>query len=438
MAFDALPEPGTRRSLGDAHGSVAVVGGRLRRMAAFLGPGYLVATGYMDPGNWATALAGGSKFGTALLFVAVFSSLMAILLQALSARLAVATGMDLAQVCASIFPRPVAIGLWLIAEAAIIATDLAEVIGTAIGLQLLFGIPLVWGVLLTALDVFLVLALQHLGFRKIEAFVVGLLIIIALAFGGQLVLAQPQIAEIADGLIPRVELLTDPEMLYIALGILGATVMPHNLYLHSGLILTRQIGPEFAQKEEAIHFATLDSTVALTFALVINGSILILAAAAFHARGHNDVVELGQAYQLLAPLLGTAVAANLFGIALLACGLNSTVTATLAGQIVMEGFVNLRLNPVARRVVTRCIALLPAAVVTIIAGEAYTARLLILSQVVLSLALPFAVVPLVWFTASSRMLGNLVAPLWQTTFAVLVAVFIIALNLKLLADVISG
>ena len=438
MAFDALPGSGMRRTLGESHGSVEVTGGRLRRMAAFLGPGYLVATGYMDPGNWATALAAGSKFGTALLFIAVLSSLMAILLQALSARLAVATGKDLAQVCSERFPRPVAIALWLIAEAAIIATDLAEVIGTAIGLQLLFGIPLVWGVLLTAFDVFLVLALQHLGFRKIEAFVFGLLIIIAVAFGGQLVLAQPQIAAIADGLIPRFELLTDPEMLYIALGILGATVMPHNLYLHSGVVLTRQIGPDIAQKEEAIRFATLDSTIALSFALVINGSILILAAAAFHVRGHSEVAELQQAYELLAPLLGTAVAAHLFGIALLACGLNSTITATLAGQIVMEGFVHLRMSPVARRIVTRSIALLPAAAVTILAGEAYTARLLILSQVILSLALPFAVVPLVWFTASSRILGTLVAPIWQTTFAVFVSLIIILLNMKLLFDVVSG
>ena len=438
--FETLKNPpgGSGPSLGEAYGSVRVDGSRARRFMAFLGPGYLVATGYMDPGNWATALAGGSKFGTALLFIAVLSSLMAILLQALSARLAVATGRDLAQTCRARFPKAVAFILWLIAEAAIIATDLAEVIGTAIGLQLLFGLPLAWGVLLTALDVFLVLALQHLGFRKIEAFVVALLIVIAIAFTGQLILAQPQIAAIMGGLVPRAELLTNPEMLYLALGILGATVMPHNLYLHSGVVLTRQIGPTLPEKREAIRFATIDSTIALAFALLINGSILILAAAAFHARGHNDVAELQQAHQLLAPLLGTALAAHLFGIALLACGLNSTVTATLAGQIVMEGFINIRLSPVARRLVTRGIALVPAAVVTIVAGEAYTGKLLIMSQVVLSLALPFAVIPLVWFTASRKMLGDLVAARWQTALATLIAAVIVALNCKLLFDVITG
>jgi manganese transport protein len=438
MAFETVRGTKPYRSLGEAHGSVPVGGSQLRRLMAFFGPGYLVATGYMDPGNWATALAGGSKFGTALLFVAVLSSLMAILLQALSARLAVATGLDLAQACAARFPRAASVALWLIAEAAIIATDLAEVIGTAIGLQLLFGLPLVWGVLLTALDVFLVLALQRLGFRKLEAFVITLLIVIALAFGGQLLLAHPSIAAIAGGLVPRASLFTDPEMLYLALGILGATVMPHNLYLHSGVVLTRQIGPSMPEKKEAIRFATLDSTVALSFALIINGSILILAAAAFHARGHTDVAELQQAHELLAPLLGTVLAAHLFGIALLACGLNSTVTATLAGQIVMEGFIHLRMSMVARRIVTRCIALVPAAAVTILAGDAYTGRLLIFSQVVLSLALPFAVVPLVWFTASRQMLGDLVAARWQTGLAGLVALIIVGLNLKLIIDAVLG
>ena len=437
MGVSAL-QADQRLSLPESHGTVHVGGTKLRRFAAFLGPGYLVATGYMDPGNWATALAGGSKFGTALLFIAVLSSLMAILLQALSARLAVATGMDLAQACRARFPRPVTFGLWLIAEAAIIATDLAEVIGTAIGLQLLFGLPLFWGVLLTALDVFLVLALQNLGFRKVEAFVFALLIVIAMAFAGQLILAKPEIAAILNGLIPRAELVTNPEMLYLALGILGATVMPHNLYLHSGVVLTRKLGPELADKREAIRFATLDSTIALTFALLINGSILLLAAAAFNAIGRTDVAELQQAHELLAPMLGTAMAAHLFGIALLACGLNSTVTATLAGQIVMEGFVHLKMKPIHRRLVTRGIALIPAAGVTIIAGEAYTGKLLIMSQVILSLALPFAVVPLVWFTASRKMLGELVAAKWQTALAILIAGVIISLNIKLLVDVIRG
>lgn len=438
-ALHGLPRRDDLRvSLPESHASVEVAGSKFRRFLAFLGPGYLVATGYMDPGNWATALAGGSKFGAALLFVAVLSSLMAILLQALSARLAIATGMDLAQACRARFPRAVTFVLWLIAEAAIIATDLAEVIGTAIGLKLLFGIPLVWGVPLTALDVFLVLALQNLGFRKLEAFVIALLLVIAFAFTGQLILAQPEIAAVLGGLVPRGEIISNPDMLYLALGILGATVMPHNLYLHSGIVLTRKIGTDIQSKREAIRFATIDSTIALTFALMVNGSILILAAAAFHARGEYNVDELEQAHKLLTPLLGTVLAANLFGIALLACGLNSTVTATLAGQIVMEGFIHLRMKPVWRRLVTRGLALIPAAGVTLIAGEAYTGKLLILSQVALSLALPFAVVPLVWFTASRQMLGDLAAAKWQTALAALIAAIIIALNLKLIFDALAG
>jgi len=429
---------GMRPSLPESHGSVAVSGSTIRRFMAFLGPGYLVATGYMDPGNWATALAGGSQFGTALLFIAVLSSLMAIVLQALSARLAIGTGMDLAQTCRQRFPRSVSFVLWLIAEAAIVATDLAEVIGTAIGLQLLFGIPLAIGVILTALDVFLVLALQNLGFRKLEAFVIALLIVIALAFAGQLILAQPSMAAIAKGLIPTVDIATNPEMLYIALGILGATVMPHNLYLHSGVVLTRQIGPTVPEKREAIKFAVWDSTIALAFALLINGSILILAAATFYTRGHHEVAELQDAHRLITPLLGTVLAAHLFGIALLACGLNSTVTATLAGQIVMEGFIQFKVSPVVRRLITRGLALIPAAFVTIWAGEALTGKLLVLSQVILSLALPFAVIPLVWFTASRRMLGDLVAPRALSFVAFAIAALIVALNLNLLFDAVTG
>ncbi|MDB5532980.1 MAG: Mn2+/Fe2+ transporter, family [Hyphomicrobiales bacterium] len=427
-----------RPSLSESHASVVVSGSTLRRFLAFVGPGYLVATGYMDPGNWATAIAGGSKFGMALLFVAVLSSVMAIILQALSARLAIGTGLDLAQACRRRFPRSMSFVLWIIAEAAIVATDLAEVIGTAIGLQLLFGIPMAIGVLITALDVFLVLALQNLGFRKLEAFVVALLIVIALAFAGQLILAEPSIAAIAKGLIPTSDLATNPEMLYIALGILGATVMPHNLYLHSGVVLTRQIGPTTPQKREAIRFAVWDSTIALCFALIINGSILILAGAAFYAKGQTEVAELQDAHRLIAPMLGTALAAHLFGIALLACGMNSTVTATLAGQIVMEGFVDIRVSPVMRRLITRGLALIPAAGVTIWAGEALTGKLLVMSQVALSLALPFAVVPLVWFTASRKMLGELVAPRALSAAAVLIAILIIGLNVKLLADAVMG
>ena len=425
-------------SLGDSFRSVAVRGAPARRFMAFLGPGYLVATGYMDPGNWATALAGGSKFGTALLFVAVISSLMAILLQSLSARLALATGRDLAQLCRDVLPRPVAWVLWLIAETAIIATDLAEVIGAAIGLELLFGIPLMFGVVLTALDVFLVLALQRLGFRWLEAFVGALLIVIAVAFAGQLVLARPEFAEIARGLSPTRELFTNNDMLYIALGILGATVMPHNLYLHSGAVLTRDVGPTIADKREAIGFATIDSTIALAFALVINGSILVLAAAVFHANGEHHVAELQEAHRLIAPLLGSVMAAHLFGVALLACGLNSTVTATLAGQIVMEGFVKMRLSPVARRLFTRLFAIGPAILVIFLAGEQATGRLLVASQVVLSFALPFAVVPLVWMTGSRALMGELRAPRWVTALAALVALAIIALNVKFLWDAAAG
>jgi manganese transport protein len=428
--------PDQRPSLEGSHASVAVTGGTLRRFAAFLGPGYLVATGYMDPGNWATALSGGSKFGPALLCVVVLSSLMAIVLQALSARLAVATGQDLAQVCRARFPRAVSFGLWLVAEVSIAATDLAEVIGTAIGLQLLFGLPLIFGVLLTALDVFLVLAIQSLGFRKLEAFVIALLIVIAVSFAGQLALAQPDVRELARGLIPTVELARNPEMLYVALGILGATVMPHNLYLHSGVVLTRRIGPSLPERREAIRFAVWDSTIALGFALLINGSILVLAAATFHAHGETQVIELQEAYRLIGPLLGATLAAHLFGVALLACGLNSTVTATLAGQIVMEGFLRLKLRPAARRALTRGFALAPALAATIIGGEAATGRLLVFSQVVLSLGLPFAMIPLVGFTCSRRIMGPLRAPRALSAVAVAIAAVIVALNVKLVVDAI--
>jgi manganese transport protein len=405
-----------------------------RKAIAFLGPGYLVAVGYMDPGNWATALAGGSRFGYILLFVALLSNIMAIILQALTARLAVGSGRDLAQACRDAFPKPVAIGLWIMAETAIIATDLAEVIGTAIGLYLLFGIPLQVGVILTAVDVFLVLYLQTKGFRWIEAFVIVLLGVIALSFLGQIVMAKPDWGAVFSGFAPRLEILTNPDMLYLALGILGATVMPHNLYLHSGIVQTRAYGETLPEKRSAIRWATADSTIALMFALSINASILILAAAAFHNTGVGVVEELDQAHSLLSPLLGSALAPVLFGIALLACGLNSTVTATMAGQIVMEGFLRWRVMPWVRRLITRGVAIIPAAAVTFAAGEAGTAKLLIFSQVILSLQLPFAVVPLVMFTADRRKMGELVAPHWLTAIAVLIAIVIILLNLKLIYD----
>jgi manganese transport protein len=405
-----------------------------RRFLAFLGPGYLVAVGYMDPGNWATSLAGGSKFGYALLFVALLSNIMAIILQSLAARLAVGTGRDLAQACRDAFPPWVAKPLWVLAEGAIIATDLAEVIGTAIGLNLIFGIPLEIGILITGLDAFLVLYLQNRGFRRVEALIVVLLGVIAVCFAVQLAMADPDWGGVIRGFAPTTNLVTNPDMLYLALGIIGATVMPHNLYLHSGIVQTRAFGDTLPEKREALKFATIDSTVALMFALTINASILILAAAAFHGPGRPHVEELGEAHSLLAPLLGSALAPTLFGIALVACGLNSTVTATMAGQIVMEGFINLRVPPWFRRLITRAIAIVPAIVVTLWFGEGQTAKLLILSQVILSLQLPFAVVPLVMFTADRKELGALAAPRWLTLVASVVALLIIALNIKLISD----
>ena len=405
-----------------------------RKLLTFMGPGYLVAVGYMDPGNWATSLAGGAQFGYTLLAVALLSNIMAILLQALCARLAVATGRDLAQACRDAYPRWMAFPLWVLAELAIIATDLAEVIGTAIGLNLLFGIPLELGVLITALDVFLILWLQTKGFRKIEAFIIAMTGVIFASFAIQIALEDPVWSEVIKGFAPTTDIVTNPNMLYLALGIIGATVMPHNLYLHSGIVQTRAYGSSLGEKREAIKYATIDSTLALMFALTINAAILILAAATFHKSGQTDVAELGRAHELLAPLVGSSIAPSLFAVALLACGMNSTVTATMAGQIVMEGFIQIRLAAWARRLVTRGIAILPAILVTLIYGEGYTGKLLILSQVVLSLQLPFAIVPLVHITASRTKMGALVAPRWLTALAGLIALTIISLNFKLLYD----
>ncbi len=423
-------------SLSDVHRTVSVKkdSSRLRRALAFFGPGYLVAVGYMDPGNWATSLAGGSRFGYTLLVVALVSNIMAIVLQSLCARLAVASGRDLAQACRDAFPRPVAYGLWFLAEIAIIATDIAEVIGTAIGLNLIFGIPLELGVIFTALDVFLILYLQRLGFRWLEAFVIALLGIIAVCFAVQIALADPDWGGVLRGFAPTTEIITNPDMLYLALGILGATVMPHNLYLHSGIVQTRAYGETLEERREALRFATLDSTVALMFALLVNASILILAAAAFNGTGRTGIAELGEAHSLLAPLLGMAIAPTLFGIALLCCGINSTVTATLAGQIVMEGFLHIQLAPWLRRLITRGIAIVPAAGVTLLYGDSGTAQLLILTQVVLSLQLSFAVFPLVMFTADRRKMGELVAPMWLIGLAGLIAVVIAGLNVKMIID----
>jgi manganese transport protein len=435
----AWRQSGNLPSLPEVNRSVAVRSGSVwRRATAFLGPGYLVAVGYMDPGNWATSIAGGSKYGYALLSVALISNIMAIILQSLCARLAVATGRDLAQACRDAYPRPAAWGLWLLAELAICATDLAEVIGTAIGLNLLFGIPLEIGVIITALDVFLILYLQNLGFRWVEAFIITLLGVIAVCFGIQIAMADPDWAGVIAGFAPTTEIVTNPDMLYLALGILGATVMPHNLYLHSGIVQTRAYGDTPKERHEALRFATLDSTIALMFALTINASLLILAAAAFHHTGRTEIAELGEAHTLLHGILGTAIAPMLFGLSLLCCGLNSTVTATMAGQIVMEGFINFRISPWLRRLITRGIAIVPAAGVTIAYGESGTAKLLILSQVVLSLQLPFAVIPLVTLTASKAKMGDLVTPRWLTAIAGLVAMVIVGLNLKLLVDFVAG
>ena len=427
-------------SLSEVFRSIAIPKGGtpFRRFLAFIGPGYLVAVGYMDPGNWATSLAGGAKFGYALLFVALLSNFMAILLQSLCARLAIGSGRDLAQACRDAFPKWVSLPLWIFAEAAIIATDLAEVIGTAIGLNLVFGIPLEIGIFITAADVFLILWLQSRGFRYVEAFVMALLGVIAACFLVQIAMADPDWTGVIAGFAPTTEILTNPDMLYIALGIIGATVMPHNLYLHSGIVQTRAFGQAEADKREALRMATWDSTLALMLALVINASILILAAATFHASGNTEIVEIDQAHALLSPLLGGSVAPMLFGIALLACGLNATITATMAGQIVMEGFINFRVSPALRRFITRALAIVPAMAVILIYGSAEAGRLLIFSQVILSFQLPFAIVPLVMFTASRAKMGALVAPRWLTALCAVVAVTIIALNVNLLWSVATG
>ncbi|MBS47490.1 MAG: divalent metal cation transporter [Sphingobium sp.] len=424
-------------SLPESHRSVGVPGGVgqfWRKLGAFAGPGYLVAVGYMDPGNWATDIAGGSAFGYTLLSVILFSNLMAMLLQSLAARLGIVTGLDLAQACRQHYSRPVRIFLWLMCEMAIVACDLAEVIGTAIALQLLFGIPLVLGICITAADVLLILMLHQRGFRQLEAFVVALLIVIAVCFAIELVFSQPDMAAVAKGFIPTAQIATNPVMLYIAIGILGATVMPHNLYLHSSLVQTRRFDRTRGGIREAIRFATIDSTVALGFAFFINAAILILAASAFHANGRTDVADIHQAYDLLTPVLGAAGASALFATALLASGQNSTVTATLAGQIVMEGFVDFKVSPWVRRLATRLMAIVPAVIVAILYGQSGTTTLLIFSQVILSLQLPFAVVPLVRFTSNSKLMGSFVNTAWIKAIAWGVSAIIIILNLKLLSE----
>jgi manganese transport protein len=428
------------RSLPEVHGSVPVLARSTgwRRFLAFAGPGYVVSVGYMDPGNWATCIQGGSQFGYTLLAVIVVSNLMAMLLQALAARLGIVTGRDLAQACRENYPRPVGWVLWVLCELAIIACDLAEVIGTALALKLLFGIPLLWGACLTVLDAFLVLLLMRRGFRWLEAFIISLIVTIAGCFAVQLAIAAPNAEALVRGFLSPGELFRNPEMLYIAIGILGATVMPHNLYLHSSIVQTRAFETSEAGRRDAVRWATWDSTVALGMALFVNAAILVLAAATFHVRGRTDVVEIEQAYELLSPVLGVGFAATLFGVALLASGLNSTITGTLAGQIVMEGFLRLRLSPWARRLLTRGVAVLPVLAVTAWAGEGATGKLLVLSQVVLSMQLPFAVIPLVQFVSSRRIMGDLAVSRGWSFVAWVVALGIVILNVRLLVTVFLG
>jgi manganese transport protein len=412
--------------------------GFFRKLLAFTGPGYLIAVGYMDPGNWATDLAGGSQFNYTLLSVVIISSLTAILLQHLALKLGIATGRDLAQACRDHFHPAFSFFLWIGCEIAIAACDLAEVIGSAIALNLLFGIPLTLGVCLTALDVLAVLFLQRKGFRFVEALVITLIGIIAICFAIQVFASKPDVAALFSGCFPSPEILHNGDMLYVAIGILGATVMPHNLYLHSSISQTRKFERTSKGKREAVLFGTIDSTVALMFALLINAAILVVAAATFYRTGHHDVAEIQDAYRLLSPLLGVGVASTLFAIALLASGQNATLTGTLAGQIVMEGFLDLRLRPAIRRLITRLIAILPAVIVTAVMGESGTARLLILSQVILSLQLSFAVVPLVMFTGDKVKMGDLVNSMPLKIVAWIVAGVIAVLNAYLTWQVISG
>jgi manganese transport protein len=433
------PEPPTsspevltprRVSLPEVYKSIPIPtsAGFWRKLAAFAGPGYLVAVGYMDPGNWATDIAGGARYGYRLLSVIAISNLMAILLQTLAARLGIASGRDLAQACRDRYSRATTVVLWILCEIAIAACDLAEVIGAAIALNLLMGLPLAWGVVVTSLDVLIVLYLQNRGFRYVEALVVGLIFAIAGSFAIEIWLARPDFGALASGFLPGSDIVRSRDMLYIAISILGATVMPHNLYLHSSIVQTRRYQDDDTSKREAIRFATIDSSVALMLALFINAAILVMAAATFHGRGHDDVASIGNAYQLLSPLLGTSVASAAFAIALLCSGQNATLTGTLAGQIVMEGFINLRLRPWLRRLITRLVAIVPALIVVIMYGERGTDSLLILSQVVLSMQLPFAVIPLVMFTSDRHLMGPFVSPRWLSSLAWAAAAVIVVLN----------
>ena len=422
-------------SLPEIHSSLPIprAPGFVRKLVAFAGPGFLVAVGYMDPGNWATDLAAGSRYNYTLLFVIMLSNLMAILLQSLCIKLGVVSGRDLAQACRDHYSHPVTWGLWVLAEIAIAACDLAEVIGSAIALNLLFHIPLIWGVCITIFDVLLILFLENKGFRYIEAIVVTLTATIGICFGLEILFSKPELAGVLHGLfVPSKALFTDRDMLYIAIGILGATVMPHNLYLHSAVVQTRNFERTPEGKREAIKFCNIDSAVALTFALFVNAAILIVSAATFYRTGHKEIAEIGDAFKLLSPLLGVTGASTLFALALLASGQNSTLTGTLAGQIIMEGFIHIHVRPWLRRLITRLIAIIPAVIVTAIAGSSGTAKLLILSQVILSMQLSFAVFPLVMFTSDKKKMGEFVNPIWLKSLAWTAAVFIALLNVWLL------
>jgi manganese transport protein len=430
----------TQPTLPEVYRSLQIpkTGSWIKKFLAFAGPGYLVAAGYMDPGNWATDIAGGSQFGYALLSVIFLSNLMAVLLQSLASKLGIVTGRDLAQACRDHYSKPVAMVLWGLSELAIAACDLAEVIGSAIALNLLFGIPLLYGVVITALDVLVVLLLQNKGFRYFETLVMILILTIGACFVTEIFFSKPDVEGIWKGFIPSKEMLTEPAMLYIAIGILGATVMPHNLYLHSSVVQTRQYDQTSLGKRQAIKYAAWDSTIALFFAFFINASILIVSSATFHKAGMTNVAEIGDAYRLLSPLLGTTLGSIVFGIALLASSQNSTLTGTLAGQIVMEGFLNIRLPAWLRRLITRLIAIAPAVVVTALYGESGTAQLLILSQVILSLQLSFAVVPLIQFTSDKKKMGEFANPLWLKVLAWIAAIMIISLNAYLLFQTFFG
>lgn len=403
-----------------------------RKLLAFAGPGLMVAVGYMDPGNWATDLAGGARFGYTLLSVILISNLMAILLQHLSLKLGIVTSRDLAQACRDHYSRPVSIFLWILCEIAIAACDLAEVIGSAIALNLLFNIPLLFGILLTAFDVMIILILQHKGFRILECLVASLILVIGGCFAYELLMTNPSLSDIFQNVLPKPQIITNPEMLYIAIGILGATVMPHNLYLHSSIVQTRAFERNDPGKAMAIRFATIDSTAALLCAFFINAAILVLSAAAFHGTVHENVADISDAYNILTPVLGIPFASLLFAVALLASGQNSTLTGTLAGQIVMEGFLEIRLRPWLRRLITRLVAIIPAVIVAAMFGERGVGELLILSQVILSLQLSFAVVPLVLFTSDRGKMGRFANTFWLKCLAGIVTMIIIVLNLYLL------